>query len=375
MPGVATNAEPTGCGGWHAAGDRDRGAPSALRGTSLNDPVVIAPNLKRRLSGVTATIARLVPIQARSIAIRATGPGLPADVPHLPLLRAAILPRGVPRVWHARRNTEMLAGLALRVLLRRDLRLLFTSASQRHHSRYTRWLVARMDRVVATSARSAAFLARPSDIVHHGIDTAMFRPGDRDAARARLGLPEGVLVGCYGRVRAQKGTDLFVSALLALHARHPGATGVILGRATGGHRAFERDLRARVAAAGAPPRIVFAGEVPVDAMPDWYRALDLFVAPQRWEGFGLTPLEAMACGVPVVATGAGAFDEMVVDGETGLLVPRDDPDALTAAVDAALSDLERLARWGAAGRARVEAAFDLEVEAARLVAIYTEMLG
>ena len=92
---------------------------------------VIAPNLKRRLSGVTATIARLVPIQAGMIGIAATGPGLPGHVPHLPLWRCFVLSRSRVRVWHARRNTEMLLGLILKHLFQRRLKLLFTSASQR----------------------------------------------------------------------------------------------------------------------------------------------------------------------------------------------------------------------------------------------------
>ena len=71
------------------------------------------------------------------IGIVATGPGLPADLPHIPLLRAATLPRNRWRVWHARRNTEMALGLVLRHLLRRRYRLLFTSAAQRAHTGFT----------------------------------------------------------------------------------------------------------------------------------------------------------------------------------------------------------------------------------------------
>ena len=341
----------------------------------MDDPLILAPNLKRRLSGVTATVARLVPLQARTVPIRATGPGLPAGTPHIALARVALLPRGTPRVWHARRNLEMLLGLLLRDVLRKRMRLLFTSASQRSHSRYTRWLVGRMDRVLATSAKGAAYLARPADVVHHGIDTNRFAPADPVAARARLGLPQGRLVGCFGRIRHQKGTDLFVAAMLALLARHPDAHAVVLGRATRAHRGVERDLAARIAAAGAGSRVILAGEVPVDEVASWYQALDLFVAPQRWEGFGLTPLEAMACGVPVVATRAGAFEEMVVDGATGRLVPRDDLAALTRAIDDALQDDARRAAWGRAARAHVERGFTLEAEAERLISIYREMLA
>ena len=144
---------------------------------------VIAPNLKRRLSGVTATIARLVPLQARMIGIVATGPGLPAEVPHLPLSRVVRMPRDRPRVWHARRNTEMALGLFLRGVLRRRLVLLFTSASQRRHTGYTKWLISRMDGLIATSGRTAAYLERAPVVILHGIDTAGF------SSEASVNLP------------------------------------------------------------------------------------------------------------------------------------------------------------------------------------------
>lgn len=341
-------------------------------------PTVLAPNLKRRLSGVTATIARLVPVQARRIAIRATGPGLPAGTPHIPLWRVALLPAGRRRVWHARRNTEMLLGLILRGVLRKDLALLFTSASQRAHSAYTRALIARMDTVVATSDRGAAYLEGPATVIHHGIDAARFAPVESDAARRtlrdRLGLPDGRIVGCFGRIRHQKGTDVFVDAMIETVARHADVTGIVLGRATDAHRDFDRDLRARVAAAGLSDRIRFCDEVPVDAVADWYRALDLFVAPQRWEGFGLTPLEAMACGVPVLATRVGAFEELLVDGRTGQLVDRGDVPAMARALDTALSDPQRLAEWSAAARTHVVEHFSLEREAEKLIEIYERLL-
>ena len=87
----------------------------------IRDIEVIAPNLKRRLSGVTATVVRLVPLQARRIGIAATGPGLPPHVPHVPLWRLFLMPRDRLRVWHARRNTEMALGLVLRGVFRRRL--------------------------------------------------------------------------------------------------------------------------------------------------------------------------------------------------------------------------------------------------------------
>lgn len=340
----------------------------------------IAPNFKRRLSGVTATIARLVPLQAREMGVVATGPGLPAHVPHLPLARVARLPRthrGAPRwrVWHARRNTEMIGGLVLRYLLGRRFRLVFTSASQRHHTWLSRWLIARMDWVIATSRAGQAYLKVPSEVIMHGIDTAAFAPPEsRAAARAALGLPELRMVGCFGRIRAQKGTDTFIEAMLRVLPARPGWGAVVLGRATPQHRGFLEALKARVAEAGLAGRIVFAGEVPVDAIADWYRALDLFIAPQRWEGFGVTPLEAMATGVPVIATTVGAFPELIVEGGNGRLVPPGDAAAMAEAAAAVMDG--RAGLWGAeqiVDHARTQ--HDIAREVAAINAVYRRLLA
>ena len=335
---------------------------------------VIAPNLKRRLSGVTATVVRLVPIQAQSIGIVATGPGLPPEVPHVALAKLPFLPRR-RRVWHARRNTEMMLGLILRRVFRMDLKFVFTSASQRRHTGYTKWLISKMDEVVATSARTAAYLERPAQVILHGIDTTGFTPPeDRAALRARLGLPGGVLVGCYGRIRAQKGTDAFVDAMIRLLPGRPGVSALVMGRATEGQGEFLAKLKAKVARAGLAERILFPPEVTVDRMADWYRVLDLYVAPQRWEGFGLTPLEAMACGVPVVATRVGAFEEIVTP-QTGALVDPGDIPALAEACEPFLDDAAMRAAAGAAARAHVLANFRIENEAAALVALYRKLLA
>ncbi|MGB7262875.1 MAG: glycosyltransferase family 4 protein [Albidovulum sp.] len=337
--------------------------------------LVIAPNLKRRLSGVTATIVRLVPLQARDIGIAATGPGLPAHVPHLPLWRMFVLPRNRLRVWHARRNTEMLLGLILKHVFRRRLALLFTSASQRQHSSYSKWLISKMDALIATSQKSAAYLERTSAVILHGIDTNDFAPPlNRGAVRAGLGLPPaGVMMGCFGRIRAQKGTDAFVDAALRLLPDRPGVRALVMGRATEGHDRFLADLKQKVEAAGLGDRILFLPEVPVHEIASWYRALDLYVAPQRWEGFGLTPLEAMACAVPVVATRVGAFEEIVTD-ETGTLVPPGDIPALTAAIAPWLDDTLRRKEGAKAAVAHVRSQFRIEDEAAAIVAIYHELL-
>ena len=343
----------------------------------MADPLVVAPNLKRRLSGVTATVVRLIPVQARMIDIRATGPGLPPEVPHVPLMRAVLMPRDRWRVWHARRNTEMALGLILRRVLRRKYRLMFTSAAQRRHTGFTKWLIRQQDALVATSDKAAGWLDRPATVVMHGVDTEVFHLApDRAALRRDLGLdPDAVLIGCFGRVRAQKGVDLLVRAGLRLLPDRPRAQIILTGRVTPDNRAFADGLLAEIRAAGLESRIRFLGELPWDQVVRHYQALDLFAAPARWEGFGLTPLEAMACGVPTVAARVGAYETLIRDGITGSLVPPDDGDALTDALRRWLDDDPARVAAGQAARAHVTAHHAIEAEARALVAIYHDLLA
>ncbi len=340
-------------------------------------PLIIAPNLKKRLSGVTATVVRLIPVQARMIAISATGPGLPPEVPHIPLIRAATLPRDRWRVWHARRNTEMALGLILRRVLGRKYRLMFTSAAQRSHTGFTRWLIGQQDALVATTPQAAGYLQHPATVVMHGVDTQVFHPApDRAGLRRDLGLdPDAVLIGCFGRVREQKGVDLLVRAGLRLLPTRPRAQIIFTGRITPDHRAFADGLRAEIAAAGLSDRIRFLGELPWDQLVRHYQALDLFAAPARWEGFGLTPLEAMACGVPAIGARVGAYEALIRDGITGSLVATGDLDALTDALARWLDDDAARMTAGDAARAHVGEHHSIETEARTLVGIYHDLLA
>ncbi|SMY07767.1 glycosyltransferase family 4 protein [Flavimaricola marinus] len=343
----------------------------------MTSPAVIAPNLKRRYSGVTSTVLRLVPLQAKSIDIVTTGPRLPPEIPQIPLLSTLTLPRKPARVWHARRNLEMLAGLALKHIGRKNLKLLFTSAAQRQHSGYTKWLIRQMDALVATSARSAAFLDLPAQVIHHGIDTDTFAPHpDKAAHRKSLGLdPDALLIGCFGRIRPQKGTDLFVDAMIATLPDHPNAQAIIMGGVTEQFVSFTNDLKAKIAAADLSDRIRILPEDKGWTIAPWFQAIDLYIAPQRNEGFGLTPLEAMSCGVPSIATRVGAFEEIVEDGKTGNLIPPEDPAALQAAIAQILDQPDLLAAWAANCRPRALSGFRIEDEAAALIRIYRQLLG
>ena len=118
--------------------------------------------------------------------------------------------------------------------------------------------------------------------------------------------------------------------------------------------------------AGLAGRIRFLGERPWEEVAALYRCLDLFLAPARWEGFGLTPLEAMASGVPVVAARVGAYET---------LIPPGDAEALAAAMARWLDDPAAMAAAGRAARAHVESNHSIEAEARALVAVYRRLLA
>lgn len=336
----------------------------------IRDIEIIAPHFKRRLSGVTSTIIQLVPRQiAAGVKIATLGPGLPDNLPKMTYRQLAGLWRALPaadstwrpRIWHARRNVEMLAGIALRDILRMKIKLLFTSASQRRHTRYSRWLISKMDHVVATSAKTGSYLQVPHTTVLHGIDTARFHPAE-DRQRPRL------RIGCAGRIRHQKGTDLFIDALIALLPRYPDWDGEAIGRVTSEHQGFADELRRKIAAAGLSGRLRLTEET--TAVDAWYRTLDLYVAPSRTEGFGLTPLEAMASGMAVIAGDVGAYPEIIVSGKTGAVVPTGDLAAYVAAIEPYLADPDLARRHGDNALAHVRSRFDIGNEVIGLSAVY-----
>jgi mannosyltransferase len=350
---------------------------SAMDSEQLSALTVVVPNLHWRYSGVTATNRMVAPRLARLLSAGWFGSDAPEGIRRLTVrdiirLRARAQRRKA-RIWHARRNNEMIIGLALRGL-GWPFKLIFTSAAQRHKTWITRFLISRMDGVIATNAASASYLKRPATVVHHGVDTTVYcPPEDRAAAFASTGLPGRYAIGCFGRVRAQKGTDLFVEAMCALLPKYPDYTAVIVGAVD--DRGFADALQACARGAGLADRIRMLGERPIAELPPWYQRVSIYAFTSRNEGFGLTLIEAMAAGAALVATRAGAAETVVVDGETGVLVPTGDAAALAAALEPLMRDPERARAMGEKARARVLAEFSIEVEAERIAAVYRKVLG
>ena len=282
--------------------------------------------------------------------------------------------RSTPLVWHARRNNEMIVGVLLKSL-GWPFKLVFTSAAQRHHTWITRWLIRQMDAIIATSAISASFLKRPATVIMHGVDTEVYAPpADRAAAFAVASLPGRYAIGCFGRVRAQKGSDVFVDAMCALLPRYPDFTAVIVGAIVPEQQGFANDLRKRIEAAGLRSRIIMTGELSIEEVQRWYRRLTIYAFTSRNEGFGLTLIEAMSAAAALVASRAGAAEFVVEDGTTGVLTPPGDVGALVAALEPLMRDPASAVAMGERARARVLNRFSLEAEANAIADVYRRLV-
>jgi mannosyltransferase len=342
---------------------------------SAPDLQLIVPNLHRRYSGVTATNRMVAPKLAKLFRAAWLGSDAPDGMVRIGVVDLVKLwRRPAPLIWHARRNNEMIFGVLLKAL-GWPLKLVFTSAAQRHHSWITRWLIRRMDAIIATSELSASYLKRTARVIPHGVDTDRYAPpADRVVAFSETGLPGRTAIGCFGRVRAQKGTDVFVDAMCRLLPRYPDFTAVIVGAITVDQTGFANDLKKRIETAGLQSRIVITGELPIEEVEHWYQRLTIYAFTSRKEGFGLTLIEAMSSGAALVASRAGAAELVVEEGVTGVLTPPGDVDALVAALEPMMRDPASASAMGARARQRAIAEFSIDAEANKIADVYRTLV-
>ena len=342
-------------------------------------PCLLVTNFNRHFTGVSATAAAVLRTQARHWPVALVGHPLPGCPQPISLTMALKLSRVAPQdkpcvIWHVRRNMEMQAALLARDVLGLPVKIVFTSSAQRRHSRWPRWLISRMDGVIATTVEAAALVPQVLAVAPHGVDTETFYPAsDRAAAWQASGFPGTRGIATIGRLRPEKGTDLFVRTMLRVLPHCPGVTALLIGRVAPEHQGFLRQLQQEIAAAGMEDRILFPGEVPADKLPALVRGLALLVALPRYEGYGLTPLEAMASGVPVVASRAGHFQAFLGDGLAGYVVAQEDVESAGEHVLRLLADAALHERLSRQARARAVERFSVEQEAAIIGRVYDQL--
>jgi glycosyltransferase involved in cell wall biosynthesis len=203
-----------------------------------------------------------------------------------------------------------------------------------------------------------SFLGRKRlHVVYNGIDLELFRPGERSGDAA---IPPTVLY-VAGPNNPTKGFAELRPVFLRLRERYPGVRLRVVGEPPAG--------------IACEPGVEIVGEVPRRAMPEEYRRADLFVLPTLSDNTPVTLMEAMASGLPVVATAVGGIPELVEPGVSGRLVPPGDVAALAAAMEGLLADRAALRRMGSAGRKLAESRFAVQRMVSELEEIYGAVPG
>lgn len=340
---------------------------------------VILGNSNPKFSGVTSTMLQTMALQQKWIPLRVLGQhhltdsSLAISFSEAKKLCRSPTSAGLPRVFHARRNDEMLQALALKHLFGAKLKICFTSTAQRKHSGFTKLLMNKMDGIISTCPEAAAYLDNPPDvIISHGVNTEVWQPSTASSAQAlsSLGLKGQKAVGIFGRVRAQKGVDLFVEACIQTLPKHSEYCAYVVGGIDEKNQAFARELKNQVQKAGLEDRIFILGEQAFDKLPLLMRSMDIVCALSDNEGFGLTVLEAMASGCAVIASRAGAWPSILKSAKSGILLEDRNVSSVENALDTLMSNPNEIQTMGDTARQHIVEHYALENEAKQLVDYY-----
>ncbi|MFN8629743.1 MAG: glycosyltransferase [Chloroflexota bacterium] len=217
-------------------------------------------------------------------------------------------------------------------------------------------------------------------VVPCGFDARLFSPLDRSLARERLGLdPREEIVLQLGRLVPRKGVDTVIESIALLRDRHERFVRLLVVGGAERQPQPDRDpelarLTALVAARGLEDRVTFIGRRDRAELREYYGAADIFVSTPWYEPFGITPVEAMACGVPVIGSAVGGIKSTVADGETGFLVPPRDPSALAYRIARSFEQPGLLTAMGKQALRRANSLYTWERVTQLLEAAYEEVI-
>ena len=274
---------------------------------------------------------------------------------------------------HSRRGADMLGGMAASfsdipaVVSRRvdnaEMRLL---AALRY--RPFRKIIA-ISETIARVLREHGVDDDRIEVIRSAVDTdQLARPGDCGKVRAEFAVPEDAcVIAAVGQLIPRKGHRYLLQSVADLRHRYPQLRLIVFGEGY-----LNNQLRSQAASLGLGDVVQFAGFR--DDLDDFMGCIDILAHPALAEGLGVATLKAAAAAVPVVGFAAGGLPEAVVDGETGMLVPPEDADALGAALAALMDDPGLRRRMGAAGQRRMQKEFSIATMADKHVNLYETVL-
>lgn len=325
------------------------------------------------LTGNGALLDRLRQIGIEAVSVGMAGKGDLAALWRL----VALVRRFRPEVLHTHLFHASLLGSIIGRLLRIPVVLSTEHTAGLHGYRgsMARIRTGLSDKVVAVSWAVREALVRvgvrPSkiEVIVNGLPLDQFqKQGERERVRSELGIPPGaVVIGKVAGFRPVKGHEDLVRAFSQVAGEFPCSLLLLVGDGV-----RRRPVEQLVRELGLSGRVIFAGfrqDVPV-----LLSAMDVLALASLWEGMPLSVLEAMAAGLAVVATRTGGIPEVVVEGETGLLVPPGDPAALAGALREVLRHPDRTQQMGEAGRRRMDGAYDIRRTAQAYHQVYQALL-
>jgi D-inositol-3-phosphate glycosyltransferase len=240
-------------------------------------------------------------------------------------------------------------------------------------------VVAGADRVICATEHEKSLLAHLYDadpdrieVVPLGVDVERFRPLDKEDARRQLGFEDARIILFVGRIEPLKGVDILINAAAMLESDVECSVLIVGGDESSSAQVTQlQDLASDL---GIEHRVAFVGAVDHDKLPLFYNAADVCVVPSHYESFGLVAVEAMACGVPVVASRVGGLTGTVKDGETGYLIPWLCPEPFAERIEMLLENDSLRRNLGEAAREAVTR-FRWENVAARILGVYASLYG
>lgn len=332
---------------------------------------LILGNSNKRFSGVTSTMLQALPYQKEIMSVAVLGEHhLPDGFPSLSFrefvkLCKKPLADGSPRIFHARRNDEMIQAWVAKKLFGAKIKIVFTSTAQRHHSKFTRWLMSKMDAIITTCSAAGSYLKKPADIViPHGIDIETYTAKDKTEPS------DEIKVGVFGRIRPSKGIDLLIDAIIPILKSHSNVSLTVCGETTPKFQTYLSEQKEKLVKVNVSEQVEFLGKVEFNTLPNLYRSMDIVCAVSRNEGFGLTPLEAMASGTAVLTSEAGAWKDIIENAVHGYCVSTDNVESINEKLLYMVNHPEELITMGKAGRAHVEQNYTNKKEAELLCAFF-----
>ena len=347
-------------------------------------PDIIITNIHKKYSGVTSTIINLYPEQSKKFDIGLYGNKLNVGEKHVNFIDFIFNGYNLPtnkkfRIIHVRRYDEIIFAVFLKYILRMPLKIVFTAVKISEYSFHTKKIVSLVDYCILTNSKCKIELPNSLHnnivaLIPHGINQKHFNVRNSTCNIDHLNLSGKFVISTFGRVRKQKGTDIFVKALIEITQKYDNVIGLVVGETDMRNYIFKSELDELISKSKLHAKIKFVGFIKNKEYHKYiYENTNLTISVPRYEEFGLTPIESMACGIPVICSNTGAFDSMIDEGKTGHMLNDYSVNELVSKIEYYIKNKEKLTEMKAHCINKVNNKFTIEREANSINDVYTKI--